>query len=254
MLINKNLEQIQEEIRQKVTDYVRIEQLSQKQQTEIKTLKDRTRSYEDEMNEIKKFSDKLKKDLFTTKEELINANQEVSKLKNNLIKTQHEFDSSKQQEKIATEQLLHNDTLLQQLHAELRNERNKQQECQRVISQLKQNITELCNEKEANEKHLKETLNKVKERETKLQSFQEELDATQQKLRECKEEMAEKDGQIKVIAMNLNSSDKQRAHFIEEIQKYEEAVSQFKSVIENSQQKYRECHHEFMQAQQQVSL
>jgi hypothetical protein len=50
MLINKNLEQIQEEIRQKVTDYVRVEQLCQKQQTEIKTLTLIEKSYSNGLN------------------------------------------------------------------------------------------------------------------------------------------------------------------------------------------------------------
>ena len=92
----------------------------------------------------------------------------------------------------------------------------------------------------------------VKEREVKLQTCQSELDTTQQLLRSCKEEMAEKDGHVKVLKMNLDSSEKQRCHFIDEIHKYEEAVGQFKCVIENSQQKYRQCHAELAQAQQQI--
>ena len=58
---------------------------------------------------------------------------------------------------------------------------------------------------------------KIKERETRVISVQQELDATQQKLRESKEETAEKEGHIKVLTMNLNSSEKQRLHFADEV-------------------------------------
>lgn len=120
ILINKNLEQIQEEIRLKVTEYVRCEQTCQKQQTEIKTLKDRTRSYEDELSDLKKFIDKVKKDLQLSKEECLNLQQENSKYKSNTYKMQHELDTRKEQERLFVEQLDHNENLLQQLQNELR--------------------------------------------------------------------------------------------------------------------------------------
>jgi len=120
LLINNNLEQIQEEIRLKVADYVRVEQTCQKQQTEIKTLKDRTKSYEDEMNELKKTMDKLKKDLFISKEESINSQQDNSKLKANMFKMQHELESRKDQEKLLLDQLTQHEHLVQQMQSELR--------------------------------------------------------------------------------------------------------------------------------------
>jgi chromosome segregation ATPase len=155
------LEQIQEEIRQKVTDYVRLEQLSHKQQTEIKTLRERTKSYEEEINDLKKFVDKLKKDLLTTKDESINLQQENNTFKNSLNKIQHELDARKDQEKMMNDQIAQIDYLLQQSQSDIRNERSKQQECQRIISQLKQSNLELNHEKEANEKQIKDLHNKV---------------------------------------------------------------------------------------------
>ena len=153
-MINRNLEQIQEEIRLKVTDYVRLEQLSHKQQTEIKTLRERTKSYEEEINELKKFVEKLKKDLLATKDEVLKLQQENNLYKNNSSKIQHELEARKEQEKMLTDQISQIDYLLQQTQNDIRNERSKQQECQRVISQLKQNNLELNNEKEANEKQM----------------------------------------------------------------------------------------------------
>ena len=162
MLISNNLEQIQDEIRQKVTEYVRMEQTCQKQNTEIKTLRDRNRSYEDELVELRKFMDKLKKDLGVCKEENSSLEQENSRLKSSSIRLEHDLDARREQEKILIQQISQNDQLVQQLQDDLRNELNKQQECQKVIACLKQNISDLANEKELSEKTIKELANKVK--------------------------------------------------------------------------------------------
>src|SRR5689334_3166270 len=105
MLLTKNLEQIQEDIRQKVTEQVRIEQVCQKQQTEIKTLKERTRSYEDEIGELKCFIDKLKKDVVCARDENCLLQQEAGKFKSAAFKLQHELDIRKDQEKLVLDQL-----------------------------------------------------------------------------------------------------------------------------------------------------
>ena len=60
-----------------------------------------------------------------------------------------------------TDQIAQIDYLLQQSQTDIRNERSKQQECQRTISQLKQSNLELSHEKEANEKQIKDLVNKV---------------------------------------------------------------------------------------------
>jgi hypothetical protein len=58
---------------------------------------------------------------------------------------------------------------------------------------------------------------KLKDRETKLQALQEDVDLLQTKLRDIKEECAEKDGQMKVLTMNLQSFEKQRNHLADEV-------------------------------------
>jgi hypothetical protein len=120
MLITKNLEQIQDEIRQKVTEYVRLEQTCQKQHTEIKMLKERTKSYEDELNELKKYIEKLKKDVLVAKEETFNLQQDNSKYKGGMFKQQHELEARKEQETLMLEQLHQNDHMLQQMQNELK--------------------------------------------------------------------------------------------------------------------------------------
>lgn len=103
------------------------------------------------------------------------------------------------------------------------------------------------------EKALKDFLNKLKEKDAKIHSMQQELDSTQQRLRESKEEMAEREGQLKVMQMNLSSCEKQRVHLADEIQKYEDAIGQFKSAVEKAQQQYRDCHNEYVLGQQQIN-
>jgi len=86
-----------------------------------------------------------------------------------------------------------------------------------------------------------------------IAQLKQQLVDTTNALRALKEDLAEKDGRLKVLKMELDSSEKQRLHFIDEIHKYEEAVEQFKRVIENSQAKFRVCHSDLLQSQQQVA-
>lgn len=253
MLISKNLEHIQDEIRQKVSDYVRIEQQCQKQQTEIKTIKERNRSYEEEISDLRIFNDKLKKDLCLAKNEFVNLQDESSKLKSNLFKVEHELDSKRDQERIYVNQLAQNEQMIQTIQGELKNERNRQQEMQRSMSQMKQQMTELFGQKEMSDATVKELVNKLKEKETKLHHLQNECDHLQQSIREQKEEIIEKDGQIKILNVNLSNNEKHRKHLNDEIKKYEEAIEQFKLAVEKAQQQYRDCHSEYMIGQQQIN-
>ena len=75
----------------------------------------------------------------------------------------------------------------------LEQERNKLQEAQRSITQLKKNLSDVTNEKESNAIRVKDLEDKDKERELKLKSYQQELDTTQKSLWSYKEDMAEKE-------------------------------------------------------------
>jgi hypothetical protein len=57
----------------------------------------------------------------------------------------------------------------------------------------------------------------MKDKDAKTQSLQQEIENLEKKLREAKEEVADRDGQIKVVNMNLNNSEKQRAHLNSEV-------------------------------------
>lgn len=161
--------------------------------------------------------DKLKKDLFAVKEENCTVEQENTKLKTLKIKLEHDLEALKEQEKILIDQLSHNDQIMQQLQDDLRNEMNKQQECQKVIGCLKQNISDLANEKENNEKSIRELANKIKEKDSKFLSIHHEVDSLQSKLREAREELAQKDSQLKLAIKNMGNNEKQRHYLQDEV-------------------------------------
>ena len=50
-----------------------------------------------------------------------------------------------------------------------------------------------------------------------MQAVQQELEMAYQKFRQVKEEVAEKDGQIQIISMNLQSCEKQRNFLTDEV-------------------------------------
>ena len=59
---------------------------------------------------------------------------------------------------------------------------------------------------------------------------------------------------MKVVSMNFSSVEKQRNHLADEVDKYEEALTQFKVNCDKVQQQYRDCHCALMQAEQQVKI
>lgn len=67
--------------------------------------------------------------------------------------------------------------------------------------------------------YLASTFFKIKEKEAKCLVLQHEVDTLQYKLREAKEESAEKDGQIKLISMNIANVEKQRNMLSDEVTK-----------------------------------
>ena len=62
--------------------------------------------------------------------------------------------------------------------------------------------------------------------------MQSDIELLDKRVRELKDEMVDKDGQIKVISMNLNNCEKQRAHLNSEVLKFEKF---FYSYQENNQ-------------------
>jgi chromosome segregation ATPase len=253
VLACQNNENIQDDIRLKVQELVRTEQLCQKQQTEIKTLKERTRSYEEEINEMKSFIDRLKKDYVMSRDELNANQQDILKWKNTILRLEGELKSNQDKETLMADQVTNNEKLINTLKSDLKAERNKQQDCQKSISQLKQTITELNNNIDLYDNQFKELTLKLKDKETKILSIQHELNDNHQKNNQLNEENAQKDGQIKLLEMKLQNNDKQMNHLTNEIEKYEEAMTKFKSGIEKAQTQYRECNVELLQSQQHIN-
>ena len=57
----------------------------------------------------------------------------------------------------------------------------------------------------------------MRDKESRLASLMEEYESQQTRVRALKEELAEKDGQLRVANMNLETADKQREHHMQEV-------------------------------------
>lgn len=95
----------QDQLSQRVTEVVRHEQINRKLQAELKTLRERNTSYEEEIAEQKGIIDKLRKDLVGSKEEYHSAVQEGLAYKQRAHKTEVELKGAREQEQMLTEQV-----------------------------------------------------------------------------------------------------------------------------------------------------
>lgn len=105
MLMEQSLQTTQEQLSQRVTEVVRLEQVNRKQQTELKTMTERNASYEGEISEQKALIEKLRKDLLSSKEANHEAQQEGMAYKQQVHKCAVELEGLKEQEKMLTEQV-----------------------------------------------------------------------------------------------------------------------------------------------------
>ena len=105
MIMEQSLTSTQEQLSGRVTELVRIEQHNRKLATELKTLRERLTSYEEEMTEQKSTIDKLRKDLLTSKEETHAAIQEGLAYKQEAHKMEVQLEGARQQENMLTDQV-----------------------------------------------------------------------------------------------------------------------------------------------------
>ena len=82
-----------------------VDQINRKLQAELKTLRERNTSYEEEIAEQKGIIDKLRKDLVGSKEEYHSAVQEGLAYKQRAHKTEVELKGAREQEQMLTEQV-----------------------------------------------------------------------------------------------------------------------------------------------------
>lgn len=105
MIMEQSLTTTQEQLSGRVAEVVRLEQMNRKLQTELKTMKERNQSYEDEMGEQKSLIEKLRRDLLLSKEETHAAVQEGMAYKQQAAKLEVEVDGHRDQEKMLNDQV-----------------------------------------------------------------------------------------------------------------------------------------------------
>ena len=105
MIMEQSLMTTQEQLSARVADVVRFEQQNRKLQTELKTMKERNESYEEEIGEQKSSIEKLRRDLLSSKEETHRAIQEGMAFKQQASKLEVEIEGHREQEKMLNEQV-----------------------------------------------------------------------------------------------------------------------------------------------------
>ena len=82
----------------------------------------------------------------------------------------------------------------------------------------------------------------MRERESNLEGLRGENEGLQQRIRSLKEELAERDGQLRVAKMNLETAQKQNQLQMAEVGRYEETLASLHSSLEKSQSQYNNTH------------
>ncbi len=106
MLMEQSLGTTQEQLSQRVTEVVRHEQTNRKLQVELKTMRERCGSNEEEICEQKTMIDKLRKDVLGAKEDTHQAIQEGMAYKQQASKFKVELEGVKEQERMLNDQVL----------------------------------------------------------------------------------------------------------------------------------------------------
>ncbi len=103
--MEQSLTTTQEQLSQRVAEVVRLEQNTRKLSAELKTLKERNGSNEEELGEQKAMIDKLRKDLLSAKEETHSAIQEGMMHKQKAAKLEVDLGGAKEQERTLSDQV-----------------------------------------------------------------------------------------------------------------------------------------------------
>ena len=105
MIMEQSLTTTQEQLSQRVAEVVRLEQNIRKLNTELKTMKERNASNEEEIADQKTLIEKLRKDLLAAKEETHLAIQEGMAYKQKSSKLEVELEGSREQERMLSDQV-----------------------------------------------------------------------------------------------------------------------------------------------------
>ena len=105
MLAEQSLLTTQEQLSQRVSEVVKQEQVERKLQTELKTLRERNDSNEEDISEQTALIEKLRHDVLAAKEEMHTAVQEGMLYKQKSSKLEVELEGVQEQEKLLNNQV-----------------------------------------------------------------------------------------------------------------------------------------------------
>lgn len=117
-------------------------------------------------------------------------------------------------------QVKQQDQVLQQLQHELKAEQQRHQDTLRQIQLNKKSIVELQDEIDVHQKRERDAACRLREAETSAGRMREESEMAQQRARTLRDELAEKDGQLRVARMTLDTVQKQNQQQLVQVNSY----------------------------------
>ncbi|CAG5136164.1 unnamed protein product, partial [Candidula unifasciata] len=216
--------------------------------TELKTVKERASSYEEEIAEQKAMIDKLRKDLMSARDEHHAAVQEGIAYKQQAHKMELELAGAKEQEKILTGQVEQQEGILGQLQAELRAERERHGETVRQLSASKKMSLDMQADMEALQRLTRELQDRLRMSDDQMPRLRREIDDLQLKHREFSEVLADREAQLRMANLNLQTAQKQAKQHTQEIARYEDTLAQLHMEQEKLQDQHHKSHADLVEA------
>jgi len=114
-------------------------------------------------------------------------------------------------------QLTQQDQFLTQLQQDMNAKNLQHQDTMKQFQLMKKTVAELQDEIDLHQKRDRESRNKLHEQETMIVRLREENENVLQRIRTLKEDIVDRDGQLRVSKMNLDSAHKQMQHLQQQV-------------------------------------
>lgn len=114
-------------------------------------------------------------------------------------------------------QLTQQDQFLTQLQQDINSKSLQHQDTTKQLQLTKKTVAELQDEIDLHQKRDRDNGNKLHEQETMIIRLREEHENIQQRIRTLKEDIVDRDGQLRVSKMNLDTAHKQMQHLQQQV-------------------------------------
>ncbi|XP_067932681.1 interaptin-like [Watersipora subatra] len=218
LLLEQTLLTTKDQLKQRVTDNVKQEQTISRLQTDMTAVQDQNVQLEHEYGEVKQLVDRLECELNAKTKERDNALEKESSTKLSLQRVQNDLVQSEDRYRRLDAKYVELDGKLQDSHTEHMKEQQRCRELDRLLTNYKSVITELQDDVEQLTKQHKTAADNVKDRESLLKRRCDELDSLTAKLMVTKESLVEKEGQLRIALINLETCEREKGSALQRLE------------------------------------